>query len=102
VFSLHGSEYIRHYETDDSHPSGCLKTSEIGRIIEKDRSSTLYHLGKLEEGGLIERFSRLQKGQAVLMWKITKKWLEFVDEFNLDSIIREYLKERYPNLYINQ
>lgn len=98
MFSLHGSEYLRHHDSDDPHESGCLATSEVMSIIEKDRSTTLYHLRELEKGGLVERISRLRNGKAVLMWKITDKWREFVQDFDFQTIIQDTIRSRYPSL----
>jgi len=101
MFMLHGSQYIvhGHEKMTAAEEKSSLKTSIIAEGIGKDQSITIYHLNKLEEGGLVQRVPAMERNKPVLVWRVTDKWLTFASEFELDKKVQRYLKEKHPDLY---
>jgi len=99
MFALHGSEFFRHNnDITENDDVACLKTSTIATIIGKDSSTALYHLNRLEKGGLIKRRPIIENGIPLLIWSVTEKWLQLARDFNLDTKVEAFLIERHPEL----
>jgi len=102
---LFGSKFIRHqhFGMDDDTVNGCLSFTQIRNAAEITSDTRLsYHLSKLLDARLIEKIAYIDKKERVFpMYKTTEKWDSFARDFGFDAKIRNYIQERYPELFVS-
>ncbi|RLI44816.1 hypothetical protein DRO69_06570 [Candidatus Bathyarchaeota archaeon] len=100
---LHGSKYLRHTHYG-SVDEGCLTFSQIleSTGIESDTRLS-YHLSKLIGAGLVKKFPfKDKKGRVFPMYTIGEKWRSFASELAIDKLIKDYIKEKYPDSFVEE
>jgi len=87
---LHGSKYTH------SSDQKCLKLDEIREVLQLDVESDeklIYHINKLIDAGLVEKIPKKNERDEwdFPYYKVTSKWIEFADAFNITKIVEKCL-----------
>jgi len=98
LLALHGSEYT---DVAYGHPvKECLALNEIREVLRLSPESNeklIYHVNQLIDADLVEKAPlKTESGEWDFRphYKVTKKWIQFTDDFDIRKIVEDYFKKR--------